>query len=327
MSTGTPEQPLHLVADVGGTHARFALCRSVADIDHISKVKTADFPTLQQAIQRYLDQLGNPPVDSAAVGIANPVVGDHVKMTNSPWGFSIEDARQTLGLRALHVINDFTALALALPHLDDQSLRRVGGTMAGVRGTPLGVIGPGTGMGVSGLIPMPGGGWIPLASEGGHASFAPADDMEAMLWQAAHKEYGHVSTERLVSGPGLVFMYRHICERKEQTPRDYSPADISRLAMAGEDPGCAAALETFCAILGTAASNLALTLGARGGIYIGGGIVPKLGDYFLQSPFRSRFEDKGRFAEYLAAIPVYVIVDDYPALVGAAAYLDTCKHG
>ena len=327
MSTGTPEQPLRLVADVGGTHARFALCRSVADIDHISKVKTADFPTLQQAILHYLDHLGNPVVDCAVVGIANPVVGDHVKMTNSPWSFSIEDARQALGLRALHVINDFTALALALPHLDSSLLRRAGGTSSGTNGAPLGVIGPGTGMGVSGLIPMPGGGWIPLASEGGHASFAPADDREAMLWQAARKEFGHVSTERLVSGPGLVFMYRRICEHKGLTPQDYSPADISRLAMAAEDPACAAALETFCAILGTAAGNLALTLGARGGIYIGGGIVPKLGDYFLQSPFRSRFEDKGRFSEYLAAIPIYVILDDYPALIGAAAYLDTRKYG
>ncbi len=327
MSTGTLERPQHLVADVGGTHARFALCRSVADIGHISMVNSADFPTLQQAIRHYLDQLGGPAVDSAVIGIANPVVGDQVKMTNSPWTFSIEQTRRSLGLRALHVINDFTALALALPHLDSSALRQVGGASTGARGAPLGVIGPGTGMGVSGLIPMPGGGWIPLASEGGHASFAPADDREAMLWRAAHKEYGHVSTERLVSGPGLVFMYRAICEHAGRKPRDYSPADISRLAMADADPDCAAALDTFCAILGTAAGNLALILGARGGMYIGGGIVPKLGDYFPRSPFRRRFEDKGRFSGYLAAIPVYVIMDDYPALVGAAAYLDTYAHG
>ncbi|MFW7344030.1 glucokinase [Pollutimonas sp. H1-120] len=321
MSTGTHERPRRLIADIGGTHARFALCTSVADIEEIGMVNSADFPTIVDAVRHYLGRHGNPPVRHAVIGIANPILGDHVRMTNFQWEFSIEQARQALGLDTLHVINDFTALALALPYLPADELTRVGGGPA-VPGCPMGVLGPGTGLGVSALIPAPAGKWIPLAAEGGHVSFAPGDDRELMLWQAARRELGHVSMERLLSGSGLQFIHRSLCESRGLAAPDHSPAEISRRALTDGDASCLEALDTFCAILGTAAGDLAVTLGARAGIYIGGGIIPKLGDYFPKSPFRARFEDKGRFSGYLAAIPVFVITSAYPALLGAAAHLD-----
>ncbi|WP_233582912.1 glucokinase [Candidimonas sp. SYP-B2681] len=317
-----PEHPLHLIADIGGTHARFALCTSVRDIDRISVLAVADFPTLELAISHYLDKNGKPPVKHAIIAIANPILGDHVKMTNFPWEFSIDATRKSLGFEKLKVVNDFTALAMALPHLPPHELLAVGGGHA-VPGTPLGLLGPGTGLGVSALIPAPKGVWLPLAAEGGHTSFAPCDEDELMLWHDARQQFGHVSTERLVSGPGLQFIYRRLCLRAGATAHDYTPADISHRAISNACAICREALDTFCAILGTAASNLAVTLGARGGIFIGGGIIPKLGDYFLTSPFRARFNDKGRFADYLAAIPVFVITTSYPGLLGAAAGLDT----
>jgi glucokinase len=320
MPTGTPKRPRYLIADVGGTHARFALCSSVQTIEQISIVATADYPTIEQAIRAYLQRCGNPPVKRAVMGIANPLLGDHMKMTNSRWEFSIEKTRQALGFEHLRLINDFTALALSLPHLSAAELDQVGAGTS-VPNSPLGLLGPGTGLGVSALIPGRNG-WTPLAGEGGHANFAPSSELELQLWQQARQAYGHVSIERLASGSGLQFIYQALCRLAAAPSQDYSPADISRQALAGACVQCRRALDTFCAILGTAASDLALTLGARGGIYIGGGIVPQLGSYFAQSPFRTRFEDKGRFSGYLAAIPVFVITSANPGLLGAAAYVE-----
>ncbi len=166
MHIGMPEHPLHLIADIGGTHARFALCTSVRDINKISVLAVADFPTIELAIFHYLNTTGAPLVKHAIIAIANPVLGDHVKMTNFPWQFSINATRKALGFEKLHVINDFTALAMALPHIPPNELLAVGGDRA-VPGTPLGLLGPGTGLGVSALIPTPKGTWVPLAAEGG----------------------------------------------------------------------------------------------------------------------------------------------------------------
>jgi glucokinase len=311
----------HLIADIGGTHARFALCTSLSDIRDISVMKTADFATFDMVVRHYLDSVGNPLIKTAVIGIANPILGDHIKMTNSPWEFSIEQTRKTFGFEQLHLINDFTALALALPHLPAANLVKVGGGEP-IAGTPLGVLGPGTGLGVSALIPTRIGPWVPLAAEGGHVSFAPVNEIEYLLGHAASKEFGHVSMERMVSGPGLQFIYRSLCDMQGLSAQELTAPEISKRAISGRDPVCSAALDNFCAILGTAASDLAVTLGARGGIYLGGGIVHRLGDYFARSPFRQRFEDKGRFSSYLAAIPVFVITGEYPALWGAAAHLE-----
>lgn len=320
MSIGTLERPIKIVGDIGGTHIRFALCRNVHDIGRIWVRRTADYHDLETPLREYIAQDDMPAVKTAIIGIANPVSGDHITMTNASWAFSIEATRKALGLDQLVLLNDFSALALALPHLPVDELELIGAGQA-VRGTPIGLLGPGTGLGVSGLIPTSEGKWVALAGEGGHTSFSPCDETETWLWQEARKVYGHVSTERFLSGAGLQFIHRCLIRQAGLEPEPLAPAQITGRALEQSCPHSMRTLDIFCAILGTAAANLALTLGARGGVFLGGGIVPKLGDYFAHSPFHARFRDKGRFGDYLAAIPIHVIRSDYPGLVGAAAHL------
>ena len=217
------------------------------------------------------------------------------------------------------MLNDFTALALALPHLAAEHRLQVGGGGPAV-GAPLGVLGPGSGLGVSGLIPA-GAGWIPLAGEGGHATMAPATDREGAVLDRMRRHFDHVSAERVLSGPGLVNLYNTLAALDGVPSRGYTATQIADPEMGTADRICAESTTLFCAMLGTMAGNLALTLGARGGIYIGGGIVPRLGQRFAESPFRARFEAKGRFSPYLAAIPTYVVTHPLPAFLGCAAVL------
>lgn len=319
MSTGHTEPP-RLVADVGGTHARFALAGADGGLSSVQTLAGADFPSLQAAIEHYLNSVGGPPVAHAAVAIATPVQGDQVHMTNRDWGFSIADMRRRMGWQTLLVLNDFTALALSLPLLAPSDLRQLGGD-APLPGQAIGLLGPGTGLGVSGLVPTPQGAPVPLAGEGGHVSFAPMDDAETALLQFARARHGHVSAERILSGSGLELIHAWLCARDGTADAALPATEISARGCRGEDARCIEAVDLFCAALGTVAGNLALTLGARGGIFVGGGIVPKLGDCFMRSRFRARFEDKGRFAAYLRAIPVFVIHSPHPALTGAAQAL------
>ena len=254
----------------------------------------------------------------AALAVAMPIIGDQVKMTNyERWSFSIEATRRILGLEKLILLNDFTALALALPRLEQSELQQVGGGSAVAKAT-IGLIGPGTGLGVSGLV-WAGDHWVPLTTEGGHVTLSPVTEQEWKIACILQQRFGHVSTERLLSGPGLVNLYQALAELEGRTPEDLQPPMITERALAGSCSLCRQTVEIFCAMLGTAAGNLAVTLGALGGVYIGGGIVPQLGNFFDQSAFRERFEAKGRFQSYLAAIPTYVITADNPALRGVAA--------
>ncbi|WP_028536673.1 glucokinase [Paludibacterium yongneupense] len=315
-----PSYP-RLLADIGGTNARFALETSAGVLEKIEVLPGADYPTLEAALRTYLQGAGaGGKVRHAAIGIANPVTGDWVQMTNHHWGFSIEATRLAAGLDTLVVINDFTALALSLPHLPADELRQVGGGSARPNAV-MGLIGPGTGLGVSGLIPDGAGAYTALAGEGGHVSFAPFDERELAVWRFARERHEHVSAERLLSGPGLVLIHEALCHLAGEAYMPATAAEVTRRALEGESVRCREAVEVFCAMLGGAAGNLALTLGSVGGVYIGGGIVPRLGELFLSSPFRSRFEDKGRFSGYLAAIPVFLIESRYPALIGAGAAL------
>ncbi|MFT0850795.1 glucokinase [Achromobacter sp. F4_2707] len=320
MSIGTHEHTVRVVGDIGGTHIRFAVSRGVQDISRIWVKRTVDYHDLETPLREFLSQEGLEGIKTAVIGIANPVSGDHISMTNAQWSFSTEATRKALKLERLVLLNDFSALALALPHLPSDELELIGSGQP-VRGTPIGLLGPGTGLGVSGLIPTSEGKWVALAGEGGHTSFSPCDETETWLWEQAREIYGHVSTERFLSGAGLQLIYQCLTRQEGQPQEDLAPWDITARAL---EQSCSLSLRTldiFCAILGTAAANLALTLGARGGIFLGGGIVPKLGEYFSRSPFHARFRDKGRFGDYLAAIPVHVIRSPYPGLVGAAAHL------
>lgn len=314
-----------LLADVGGTNARFALETAPGHIAHIHVLACAAHATLADALRAYLAlpdvaAVSGSGIRHGAIAIANPVNGDLVRMTNHHWQFSIEALRTECGFDVLEVVNDFTALACSLPFLSDTQKRKVGGGDA-QPGAPLGLIGAGTGLGVSGLIPGKDGRWTPLLSEGGHVSFSPVNPQEVAILEHAWTEFEHVSAERFMSGVGIELIYRGLCaHRGVQTETIAVPEIVSR-ALADECELCAETVETFCRMLGTVAGNLGVTLGALGGIYIGGGIVPRLGERFDGSGFRARFEQKGRFSGYLSGIPTYVITAEYPAFVGVAAIL------
>lgn len=323
MTAQTTSAPPRLLADIGGTNARFALELGAGRISNIHVLSGASYATLADALKAYLalpdvQQAAGQPICHGAIAIANPVNGDFVRMTNHHWEFSIEALRQEVDFEVLVVVNDFTALARSLPHLSDAQKRQVGG------GTPqpgaLGLVGAGTGLGVSGLIPSPAG-WTALLSEGGHVSFPPMNAAEVAILQYAWTEFEHVSAERLLSGQGIELLYRAVAHLRGATAEQMAASEIARRALAGECALCDEAIEHFCTMLGTIAGNLGVTLGAVGGIYIGGGIVPRLGERFDRSGFRARFEQKGRFCAYLSAIPTYVITAEYPAFVGVSAIL------
>jgi glucokinase len=313
-----------LLADVGGTNARFALETAPGKVELIDVLACKAYPTLADALRAYLASpavaaAAGGAVRHAAVAIANPITGDMVRMTNHHWEFSIEAMRQECGFDTLVVVNDFTALARAVPHLSAAQKRQVGGGTTRA-GTPIGLIGAGTGLGVSGLIPT-GDSWTALLSEGGHVTFSPANETEVAILQFAWRQYEHVSAERLMSGDGLVLIYRALAHITGQPDEHLTAAEISGRALAADCPLCEQAIDTFCGMLGTVAGNLAVTLGAQGGVYIGGGIVPRLGERFARSPFRARFEHKGRFVRYLSEVPTFVITADYPAFLGVSVIL------
>lgn len=308
-----------MLADVGGTFARFALERSPGRIEAVEVLRCAEYAEFADAAVAYLERVGQPPVRHAAIDIANPVHGDEVKMTNHNWAFSIEATRRRLKLETLLVVNDFTALAMSLPHLEQAHRSQVGGG-EGRAGGVIGLVGAGTGLGVGALIPSEER-WIALGSEGGHVSFSPADEREMAIQRYCWNKYPHLSAERLVSGPGIELIHEALAANRGIRVERLGTPDIVQRALAQSNALCVEAVETFCAMLGTVAGNVALTLGTLGGIYIGGGVVPRLGDYFARSPFRARFENKGRFSSYLEQVPTYVITAPYPAFVGVAAIL------
>ena len=309
-----------LVGDIGATNARFGLVEPDGSLLHSSVLADADYAGLGEAIEAYLAERGGlPRPRQAAIAVASPITGDAVRMTNHPWAFSISALRTQLGFERLEVINDFTAQALALPHLGPDDKTAVGGGAA-QPGTPIGVLGPGSGLGVSGLVPA-GRRWVPLSGEGGHATMAPVSERESAVLSAMRRHFDHVSAERVLSGPGLVNLYNALADVDGARAAQYTAAQITDAASENEDLRCGEATEMFCAMLGTMAGNLALTLGAKGGVYIAGGIVPRLGERFATSQFRERFEAKGRFRDYLAPIPTFVVTHKLPAFLGCAAKL------
>lgn len=310
-----------LVADIGGTNARFAL---VADGDKTAiqpcNLAVADYPGIVDAIRAYLKLAGLSQPYQAAISVASPVTGDQLNMTNHTWSFSVRDTRAALGLHRLKVLNDYTALALALPVLTDNECRQIGDGEP-LAGFPMAVIGPGTGLGVSAAVHA-GKHWIPLEGEGGHVSYGPVNAREQQIIERLREKQEHVSAELLASGPGLARLYEMLCLLEHGAAIKLRPGEVSDLALAGEDDIATEALQIFCGIVGTVAGNLALTLGARGGIYIGGGIVPRVIEFFAASSFRERFERHGRLTDYLRRIPTCVIDTAYPAFTGAVIALD-----
>jgi glucokinase len=324
MSSGRPDTPLRLLADIGGTNARFSLSRGNEFSDD-RVLACADYPDLVAAVEHYLQLVGAMTPErwpqQAAIAIAGPITGDLIHMTNHAWQFSAAAVRRELGLTRLSFFNDFTALAMALRYLPANELETIGRGRA-VTNAPIALIGPGTGLGVSGLIPGPGSDstlqWIPLQGEGGHVTLPVTNEREIAVFNRLRLRFSHVSAERAVTGPGLVNLYDALCEIEGVIADVLTPAEVTSRAAQGSCRICLEAVYMFCGMLGTIAGNLVLTLGAVGGVYIGGGVVPNLGRLFAASHFRDRFEDKGRYGEYLAAVPVFLIHTPLPAFVGLA---------
>jgi glucokinase len=313
-----------LLGDVGGTNARFGWqANAHSGIEHVLVLPCAAHETLEAAIRTYLELKSLPMPRTGALGIANPITGDVIRMTNHHWSFSISEMQRNLGLQQLNVINDFTALALALPSIAKDNLVQVGGTVAEAY-APKALIGAGTGLGVSGLMPTDANDhWVAIAGEGGHVTLAAQTENEYRVIELIRQRYGHVSAERVLSGQGLVDLYLALRQLQKQQPVDVAgAAEITAWALQNKDPLALQSIDMFAGFLGSVTGDLALTLGARGGVYLGGGIVPRWLGWFETSQFRERFEAKGRFNAYLKDIPVWVInAAESPALLGAARSL------
>lgn len=304
-----------LVADIGGTGSRLARLRDGQLLEPAATYSNREFSAFASVLESFL--AGHPALPTQmALAVAGPVHNHSVTMTNLGWTISARNLAESFRIPRVVIVNDFAAIAWATTGLHSADLFQVGG------GTPLshanrGVIGPGTGLGVSGLIAA-GTNWEALSGEGGHVTLAGINQEEAGLIANVRAEYGHCSAERLISGPGLARIYMLLAGVRLQ------PEQVTRLAQTG-DAAALHAVELFCGLLGTVAADLALTLGAQGGIYLAGGILPAIKELFAASGFRARFEAKGRFAEYLAAVPTYIVTRPNPSFVGLDIYLQRVK--
>ena len=302
-----------LLADIGATNARFALLTN-GEIVQSDVFMVADYDNFADAIAAYVGQFAqNERPNEAALAVAGPVLGDRVAMMNSPWNFSISDLKQQFGWTRLHIMNDFAANALAIPALTPDDRFQVGEGEP-VANAPIVALGPGTGLGVGGLVPCEGR-WVAVAGEGGNVTLAALDSREAAIIDILRRQYAHVSAEIVLSGPGLVNLYDSLCELAGKPATPSTPEHITHI-YPGCDPQCREAVTIFCAMLGTFAGDVALTFGALGGVYIMGGIVPKIAEIFRHSAFRERFEFKGRYRHYLSNVPTYVVTHPFPAFLG-----------
>lgn len=312
---------LALVGDIGGTNARFALWKD-QQLVSIQVLATADFACPEDAIGVYLKGLGltSQVIGAVCLAVAGPVGGDEFRFTNNHWRLSRQAFCQALQVERLLLINDFSAMALGMTRLQPGESRVV------CKGTPQPlcpavVIGPGTGLGVGTLLDLGEGRWAALPGEGGHVDLPLGTARETQLWQHIHTEIGHVSAETALSGGGLPRVYRAICAVDGHTPLLDTPEAITAAGLAG-DPIALEVLEQFCCWLGRVAGNNVLTTGARGGVYIVGGVIPRFADFFLESGFARSFADKGCMSEYFSGIPVWLVTAPYPGLVGAGVALE-----
>ncbi|NMP15289.1 glucokinase [Thalassotalea sp. Y01] len=311
---------INVVADIGGTNLRVGVVTESGDVKDLTLYQCGEHPSLQAVLELYFNAHD---IDSskvnACLAIACPVDQDLIKMTNLPWQFSKSQLKADLNLNRLHLINDYTAIAWAVPKLSDDQKVKIGGGEA-VDKKPIAICGPGTGLGVANVI-WGNDQWVSVGGEGGHADFAAVDDTEIEILRFLQNKYPRVSYEQLLSGLGIEQIYQALCHNKGVSPEAYQAKDISARALDASCDICQQALSQFCKTLGSFAGNLALTTAAFGGIYIAGGIVPRFIEFFRSSEFRERFEAKNRFREFNAGIPTYVITESQPGILGASAYL------
>ncbi|MBV1901496.1 MAG: glucokinase [Kordiimonadaceae bacterium] len=328
MTPSTSPNTPTLVADVGGTNARFALAHMTPAakgeqahvvLSHIKVLPTKDYDSLQAAAAAYLKDTPKSKPTVAALAVAGPLTADFFEMTNCPWSFRQSILADELGMEKVVVLNDFEAIACALPHLNTEDLHQVGPGEIRNQGNKV-VLGPGTGIGVAALTPVLDG-WKPLTSEAGHIGFAPETDIEHEISKLVQRKYPRVSIERLVSGQGISTLHGALSAILGQTPEALSAEEITRRALKDREGICGQTTDIFCNILGSFAGDLAVSFNAIGGVYLAGGILPKIESFFLNSKFRTRFENKGRLS-YVKDIPTLMIQEKLPALIGAAAKIN-----
>ncbi len=308
-----------LVGDIGGTNARLAACQlSTGEISSPITYPTSDYDSLESVLRDYCSKFSGK-IDTACIAIACPVTDDWVSMTNHHWAFSIAEMQRNLGLSELKVINDFTAVAFAIPQLKATERVQIGGK-APVKGKPIAIYGAGTGLGVAQLVNIDSL-WYSIPGEGGHVDLAPCTAEEDELIQYLRNKFGRVSAERCLSGQGIENIYQFVASKNPSSEPTLKAKTIAERALNATNQECVRTLELFSILMGRFGGNLALTSGAFGGVYIAGGIVPRFIDFFVESGFRDAFEDKGRFVDYLKDIPVYVVTQSELGLVGAGAYL------
>jgi len=311
-----------LVADIGGTNARFAYAEvdrgGAVRLSEPVSLKALDYPGIEAAAQGFFNRAGQRPLQFAAAACAGPVISGEAEMTNLDWRISARSFATFLGLGEALLLNDLAALAWAAPALGSADLVEIGASTprCAAPGAPILVFNAGTGCNASVFIPNEIGQPLVLAGECGHTSFAPSDETEIEIWRWLARRFGHVSQERLLSGPGLVNLYAALADIANTQALITTPMEVARRAAAG-DALAGAALDRFCRILGAVAGDFALSFGARGGVLISGGIAPTLLDWLGRGGFRGAFEAKGRFSAYTAAIPTSVITRPFATLRGA----------
>lgn len=322
---------LLLVADIGGTNGRFGLIEfdekdigANGQINYTAErqitLRCAEHADMAAMIKACCAQFGVDIPAYACLAIAGPIENGQAAMTNLNWKFSIDGLRDQLGMKKLHVINDFASLAYAVPFLQSNELVTLYESNKSNAEAPIVVMGPGTGFGMAALVPSQNN-WKIIPTEGGHASFAPTNEKELAIKSFLLKEQNHVSVENVLSGGGLVTLYRALAHLAGVEAKPYTPADVSTKGLSNEDSLCREAVLTFCDVLGEVAGDKALSTGARGGVVIGGGITPKLVGLLPESHFLERYKNKGPMAGYVGDISIRLIVNDKAALVGSAAWL------
>ncbi len=306
---------LALVGDIGGTNSRFGLVEvGSTRIRDITVHKNKDFGSLEASIGAFIAAKGITELASAAIAVAGPIEGDVVGLTNRDWRFTRESLRQAARAATFRLLNDFEALALSLPHLEGDDIVQVGGETPAKPSVKI-VLGPGTGLGMATLAPLPQGGWMALPGEVGHITL-PVVTQEEFDWRQKMSKPGvPFESEDAITGGGLLLMYRTIAEK----PALDTPEAVLQAALAGTDAAAVKTLDQFITWLARIAGDAAMTMQARGGVYLAGGIAPSIVEKLKTGPFRTIFQEKGRLAHVMRPIPVYVIVDKFPAFKGCAA--------
>ncbi|MBL8550257.1 MAG: glucokinase [Hyphomonadaceae bacterium] len=319
------KRDLGLVCDVGGTNCRFALAVPGArELEAVAAYRCEEFPDFAAAASRYIDEHARKrKLRWAVIAVAGPVVANAVAMTNRPWRVDGAEIGALLRLKSVRLVNDFSALAAATPRLDAADLRAIGDVAhaAGGRVATSAVVGPGTGLGVGALVKSERGTLV-LPSEGGHAAFAPSDDLEREIARVLSGRFGRLSYERLLSGEGLCNIYDALARIEAAEPDPLAPRQITERATAGTDPRAKSALDVFTRVLGAFAGDVALMFGAESGVFVAGGMTPQTLLVFDDAAFRARFEDKGRFREFMQRVPAWIVTHPHAALVGAASLAD-----